>query len=569
MKYLITGALPYANGPLHFGHLAGAYLPADVIVRHKRLQGHEAMFICGSDEHGVAIMLNAQKEKRDYKEYVDHWHKEHLELFKKYDIHFDFFGQTSAEYHKKEVLTWFSILHEKGFIEPRDTAQLFCGDCKNHLPDRFVEGVCYSCGFEHARGDECPKCGLWIEAGRLKNPVCKICGSHNLELVSVKQYYLLLSKFHKEFRLWFEKKKDSWRKTVYPFIDSLTNENLHDRAITRDLDWGIDVPLPEAKGKKIYVWFDAPIGYVSNTREYLKSIGSKEDYLKDWWNSKDTTIVNFIGKDNIIFHGIIFPMMSLASGRVQAVSDLPANQYVNLDGKQFSKSSGHYIDAKQALADFGPDYLRYYLISIIPESADSSFTWDHFAAKINNELANNLGNLVNRVLKFWQKNWPAGIEATYFSDFSSLSETKSLLESIKKINDFLDSYQIRRALEECMAIGHSANNFFSDRAPWAQLKESESAAKKTIAQSAMFIFSLAVMLRPFLPTLSSNILGYFMEGVDEKLIKELYSGNLQSVNSFFQKESKFNLKKNPEALILKIDEALIKKLNETLRQKDL
>ncbi|HLE10732.1 MAG: methionine--tRNA ligase [Bdellovibrionales bacterium RIFOXYD12_FULL_39_22] len=566
-KFLITAALPYANGPLHFGHLAGAYLPADVVVRHKRLQGQQVMFICGSDEHGVAIMLNAQKEKKNYKEYVDFWHKEHAELFARYDIKFDFFGQTSAKYHQEEVVEWFKLLHAKGYIAPKDTDQLFCSDCKNHLPDRFVEGVCYSCGYSAARGDECPACGLWIEASRLKNPVCKICGSHNIELVSVSQYYLLLSKFHKEFRHWFEPKKESWRKTVYPFVDSLTNENLHDRAITRDLDWGIDVPLAQAAGKKLYVWFDAPIGYVSNTKEYLRSIGSSDHYLNDWWDNANTTIVNFVGKDNIIFHGIIFPVMSLASGRVQAVSDLPANQYVNLEGKQFSKSTGWYIDAKAALDDFEADFLRYYLISIIPESADSSFAWDHFHAKINNELANNVGNLVNRVLKFWQKNWPQGIESRYFSQFASLPINAQLLESIKKINSDLDSYHIRKALEEVMAIGHMSNNFFSDRAPWAQIKSDESAAKETIAQSALLVFVLGVMMRPFLPTLSAKILAYFFEGEDESLIKEIYSGNLSALSKIYSKEEKFVLKKGPDALIPKIDDLLIKKLNDILKQK--
>ena len=264
-KYLVTSALPYANGPLHFGHLAGVYIPADIYTRHRKLQRERAIHICGSDEHGVAIMLNAQKAKVPYQEYVDGWHKEHKALFDSFDINFEYFGQTSADYHAQEVLPWFKSLHEKGMIEPRDGQQLQCNDCHNHLPDRFVSGTCYECGYEHARGDECPNCGIIIDSVKLINPECQICGSKSIKEVTVTQYYLTLSKAHEKYRSWLEKKIPDFRKTVGNYVDSLTKENLHDRAISRDLDWGIDVPLAEAVGKKLYVWFDAPIGYVSNT----------------------------------------------------------------------------------------------------------------------------------------------------------------------------------------------------------------------------------------------------------------------------------------------------------------
>ena len=269
-KYLVTSALPYANGPIHFGHLAGAYLPADVYTRHLRLLGENVIHISGSDEHGVAIMLNAKKEGKNYKSYVDYWHSEHKKVFDKFKVDFDFFGQTSEPYHAEEVLKWFDELYKKELIEPQDNQQLHCKSCNNHLPDRFVEGICYKCGYNKARGDECPNCGIWIDPVKLIDPVCKICGSSDIEEITVTQWYLKLSKYHEKYRKWFESKKNVWRKTVYPFVDSLTRESLHDRAITRDLDWGIDVPLPEAKGKKFYVWFDAPIGYVSNTKQYLE-----------------------------------------------------------------------------------------------------------------------------------------------------------------------------------------------------------------------------------------------------------------------------------------------------------
>lgn len=564
-KILITSALPYANGPLHFGHLAGAYLPADVITRHRKMEGHKVIHISGSDEHGVAIMLNAQKVKRSYKEYVNDWHKSHKDLFDRYQVAFDFFGQTSEPYHHEEVIRWFKELHAKGFIGTKDEQQLYCNDCKNFLPDRFVQGTCYICGYAHARGDECPECGTWIEPNKLKNPVCQICGGkEHIEIKTSTQYYLLLSKHHEAFRKWFEEKKGQWRNTVWPYVDSLSKESLHDRAISRDLDWGIDVPLAEAQGKKLYVWFDAPIGYVSNTKKYLESIGSKEDYLKDWWKNDEVEIQHFIGKDNIIFHTIIFPVMSMASGIAHPAKDVPANQYLNLAGKQFSKSTGWYVDAEKALTLLGPDALRYYLISIIPENADSSFTWEGFQAKVNGELANNIGNLVARCLKFWAKNWPEGMDAKYFADFVASEEAKKLSEGIKEHVELLDQVEIRKGLDKVMALGQIVNTFFSDRAPWAQVKVDKEAAAKTIAETSMQILVLGVLLAPYLPGLSSKLLSHF-ENLDEERKRRIYAGDLSTLNEIFGQGMK--LQGTPDILVPKIEDKLIAELQAELEAK--
>jgi len=564
MKHLVTSALPYANGPIHFGHIAGVYLPADIYCRHKRLQGNNVLHISGSDEHGVAIMQNAQKAKMSYQEYVNQWNKNHQELFDKYQITFDFFGQTSSEYHKEETLAWFKILNEKGFIEKRAEDQLQCQSCSNYLPDRYVEGECYECGYEEARGDECPKCGTWIDAVKLIKPVCKFCESRDIEVKSVDQWYLALSKFHKEYRDWFEEEKESWRKTITSFVDSLTKEKMVDRAITRDLDWGIDVPLPEAIGKKLYVWFDAPIGYVSNTKEYLKQIGSSEDYLKDWWQNKDTTITNFIGKDNIIFHAIIFPMMSLASSKAKAVNFLAANQYVNLEGKQFSKSKGWYVDADKAVEEFGSDSLRYYLTTLIPETNDSSYTWPSFEAKINNELANNIGNFVNRCLTFFYKNWTEGIEPKHFDSFFKSQACVELEKHIEEYHLIVDKVQIKKGLEHIMSLGQIANTYFSDRAPWAQIKEDTETAAETIAHSAIYTFVLGCLFKPYLPTLSSNILGYF-EDQSEDLYAKTYQGDFSQLKELLS--TKTALVKKPKGLVQKIDADRIKELVEELKQK--
>jgi methionyl-tRNA synthetase len=564
MKYLITSALPYANGPIHFGHIAGVYLPADIFTRHKKLKGDKAIHISGSDEHGVAIMQNAQKAKISYQEYVNEWHKTHKELFEKYDIKFDFFGQTSAPYHKEETLKWFDNLLGKGLIEKKAEQQLQCQDCKNFLPDRFVEGECYVCHYPEARGDECPSCGTWIDPLKLLKPVCKFCGSKNVATVDSFQWYLMLSKSYAQFQAWFETKKNTWRKNVVPFVESLTKDNLVDRAITRDLDWGIDVPLADAKGKKIYVWFDAPIGYVSNTKQFLKESGSKEDYIKDWWAAPDVTIVNFIGKDNIIFHAIIFPVMSMGTGFVNPVSDLPANQYVNLEGKQFSKSKGWYVDADDAITQFGSDALRFYLTSLIPETADSSFTWKAMELKINSELANNIGNFVNRAMKFSAKNWPDGMEANKFEPFFN-SHATEVETFIKEYHELLDSYQIKKGQEHLMSLGSKVNLFITERAPWSEFKSDPEKAAETIGISTVYVLVIGTFFAPYLPQLSKSILSYFGLNSESEVVKIIYQGDLKVLKDFFA--NGFKLHVDPQGLVPKIDPKVIEELELKLKLK--
>jgi len=564
-RYLITSALPYANGPLHFGHLAGVYLPADVFYRHTKLMGRKAIHISGSDEHGVAIMLNAQKAGKEYKEYVDEWHDSHKKLFDKYKVFFDFFGQTSADYHAEEVVPWFKAIHEKGLIGTKDSQQLYCNDCKNHLPDRFVKGQCYSCDYEDARGDECPNCGIIIDPVKLKKPVCQICGSNNIEEVTVTQYYLLLSKFEKEFKEYLSGRKPVWRKTVFPFVESLIKDGLHDRAISRDLDWGIDVPLDEAEGKKLYVWFDAPIGYVSNTKKMIEEKELSEDYLKDWWTNPDSEIVHFIGKDNIIFHSIIFPCMSMASGRALPATDVPANQYLNLEGKQFSKSAGWYVDADEAVEQFGPDALRYYLFSILPEGSDSSFTWEGFQARVNGELANNIGNLVNRCLKFWAKNWADGLPSTAFQGLFDSAAEKRFKDVITELHGLLDNKQIKKGLETLMALGQEVNTYFSDKAPWAEFKTDPEAASKTIAETGLQILMLGILFEPFLPDLSNNILTLFGEKLTPEIKNKIYRGEIDCLRDLVS--DGYQLTGKPKALVPKIEDSVIESLKEELGKK--
>jgi methionyl-tRNA synthetase len=563
-KYLVTSALPYSNGTLHFGHIAGVYLPADIYVRHRRLCGDEAVHISGADQHGVAIMQNAQKLKIPFKQYVQDWSVKHQALFKTFQIEFDFFGETATDYHKVESQKWFSKLVEKGAIGPKQEDQLQCQDCHNFLPDRYVEGTCYVCGYKEARGDECPECGTWIDPLKLTDRVCKFCDSKNIEIKVSTQWYLLLSKFSETFQKWFKGKK-SWKKTVDPFVESLAKEGLVDRAITRDLEWGIDVPLAEAAGKKMYVWFDAPIGYVSNTKEWIKSIGSKDDYLKDWWQNPNVEIVNFIGKDNIIFHAITFPMMSMVSGFARPVDQLAAQQYVNLAGKQFSKSKGHYVDIDDAIEKCGVDALRYYLIWLIPEESDTSFTWKSCEGKINGELANNIGNFMSRGLKFMNKQWPQGIETDVMAGFFQSPFYQELEVSLKEIKSALDVFEYRRSLEMIMKLGTTANLTFSEAAPWALIKTDEAAAKKVIGAAALSGYALGVLLAPYLPGLSAKILELYPQELSRgEVVSQFYREGFSNFENLLKEMKILKLVKDPEILVPKLDSKMVAELEAKL-----
>lgn len=564
-KYLVTSALPYANGPLHFGHIAGVYLPADIYTRHRKLQGHEVIHISGSDEHGVAITQNAQKANMPYQAYVNEWHAQHKKLLADYQIDFSFFGQTSSEYHKKETLKWFDKMLQKNAFEKRDEEQLQCQTCFHFLPDRYVEGECYVCGYKEARGDECPDCGTWIDPLKLINPVCKFCGSQNIDVKKSAQWYLVLSKFFDQFQTWFHT-KTHWKKTVYPYVESLAKDSLHDRAITRDIDWGIDVPLPEAKGKKFYVWFDAPIGYVSNTKEYLRSINSLQDYATDWWLNPEVEITNFIGKDNIIFHAIIFPMMSIISGLARPVDELPANQYVNLFGKQFSKSKDWYVDSKEALTTFGVDALRFYLISLIPEMSDTSFTWTGMEAKVNNELANNVGNLVSRCLKFMQKSWPSGIDHKVAHHFWQTDDAVWCKEQLTEFHQAMDQFEFRRALDIVMNISARANLYFSNCAPWQQIKTDASAAQQTIAHTVHFIILISVYLSPFLPSLAQDLQSHFAHLLTPAMLAHIYQQDWAAWEKFIAHQD-LTIEKEPGVLVPKIEKKVLADLEQSFLTK--
>jgi methionyl-tRNA synthetase len=525
-KYLITSALPYANGPIHFGHIAGAYLPADVFNRFLRQKREDSLYICGTDEHGVAITINAEKAGVPYKEYVDGHHRTIKAFFDKLNIRFDHFSRTTIAEHYPLSQEFFTALYNKGFIKPAAEQQFYCPKCARFLADRYVTGSCPKCGAPDVRGDECTKCGEWLEPSKVVNPTCKVCGSKP-EIREVTQYFLDLPAFEPKLKAWLESKTD-WKPNVRNKALSMISEGLVKRAITRELSWGVPVPLPEAKGKVLYVWFDAPIGYISATMEWAKLAGKPEAW-KDWWFDKDTRLVHFIGKDNIIFHTIIWPAMLMGQDKPYIIPDnVPGNEFYNLENRKFSKSEGWYIDTDDFFSKYSVDALRYAIASNAPETADSQFLWEDFAAR-NNELADTLGNLVNRCFSFMKKNFDGKIPA----QGELAPEDKALLDSFQPVFDETGrcyySYKLRQALTHAMAFAASANKYVNDTAPWKLRKTDPARCATVLNVAARAIVNAAILLYPVIPDTALKILakaGVPCEGAPEF---KPYAGSLDNV----------------------------------------
>ncbi|MBF5059492.1 methionine--tRNA ligase [Candidatus Neptunochlamydia vexilliferae] len=497
MKTLITAALPYANGPLHFGHIAGAYLPADAYARFQRLIGNEVLFICGSDEHGVAITLSAEGAGRTPKEHVDHFHQVLQNFFQTMNISFDHYSRTTWEGHVEPTQGYFRDLLKNGYIEEKVTDELYSEKEGRFLADRYVTGICPKCGFEEARGDECPKCGASYEATDLKNPRSKVTGAP-LTLKPTKHWFLRFDLFKEQLTEWLQKKK--WKSNVMQFAQNYIDD-LKPRAITRDSDWGIPVPLEGAKGKVLYVWFDAPIGYISATKEWALKKGSP-DAWKTYWCDPETQLVNFIGKDNIPFHAIFFPAMTMGQDEpYKLVDELPANEFYHLGGKQFSKSEGNTIDLKAFFKDFSPDQARYAIAANAPETQDSSFTWEDFETRCNSELLGKYGNLVNRVLVFTQNKCDGTMPP--YGDLGH--DDEKFLEKIeelpKKIHEAYAHFHLRKATQIIMELAQEANVYFDHKKPW---KDPEGMGT-TIACCLRALDVLALISYPVIPETAEKL----------------------------------------------------------------
>lgn len=502
-KILITSALPYANGPLHFGHIAGAYLPADCYARFERLKKNEVLYICGSDEYGVAITLSADLAGRTPKEHVDIFHKINKELFETLQISFDHYSRTTWEGHVETTHQFFNDLLANGYIEARITDQLYSEADDKFLADRYVVGECPRCGYQNARGDECTSCGSSYEAIELKNPRSKLTQAP-LVLRPTKHWFLLLEKFKERLNAWVDSK--NWKSNVVNFIKGYIH-NLHARSITRDSSWGVPVPLPDTEGKVLYVWFDAPIGYISATKEWAILSGAP-DRWKDYWLDQNTKLVNFIGKDNIPFHASIFPAMTMGQNQpYKLVDELPANEFYRLEGRQFSKSEGWTIDLEEFFKRFTSDQIRYAIASNAPETSDSEFAWKDFQLRCNSDLLGKYGNLVNRVLVFLQTH--CGGTAPSISNLEAVDQ--EFLDKIKQlVDEAADSYQhfkIRRASQLIMELSQHGNVYFDSKHPWKDIKDLSTRGRMetTLICCLECLKALALISAPIIPTAAHQV----------------------------------------------------------------
>ena len=495
-KILVTAALPYANGPLHLGHLAGAYIPADVYVRYQRLKGSDVLFICGSDEHGVPITIRADRENTTPQAVVDRYHAAMKNTFERLGVKFDNYSRTSLPLHHKISQDIFLRLNEKGFIREQTVRQYNCATCRRFLPDRYIEGECPHCHSTGARGDQCEACGRWLEPEQLIQPKCKVCGS-SPDLRDTKHWYFRLSAFQEKLEKW-QASKPEWKNNVREFCAGWFKEGLTDRPITRDIDWGIPVPLPDSEGKVLYVWFDAPIGYISSSVEWAQNRGTPERW-RDYWCDEKTRLVHFIGKDNIVFHAIVWPAVLMAHEEFIIPSEIPANEFLNIEGQKISTSRNWAIWVDDYLNVFPPDPLRYYLEANAPENKDADFTWKDFQARYNGDLADVLGNLINRCLSFVEKNYenmvpPAGILTD--ADREALG---AIEKTVASIGGALDEFQLRRAVGELMDLARTGNKYFNDAAPWAAMKTDRARAATILNTTIQLEAALSFLMEPFLP----------------------------------------------------------------------
>lgn len=503
-RYTVTAALPYTNGPIHIGHLAGVYVPADIYTRYLRLTGKEVAFVCGSDEHGVAISMKAKKEGVSPKDVIDKYHGIIKKSFADFGISFDNYSRTSAEVHHETASGFFKQLYEQGDFIEETTAQLYDEEAKQFLADRFVIGTCPKCGNEEAYGDQCENCGSSLNATDLINPKSTITGTTPTTKETT-HWFLPLDRYEDFLREWILKgHKDDWKPNVYGQCKSWIDGGLEPRAVTRDLDWGIPVPVKGGEGKVLYVWFDAPIGYISSTKEWAEREG------KDWkpyWQDKDTKLVHFIGKDNIVFHCIIFPSILKAHGNYILPENVPANEFLNLEGNKLSTSKNWAVWLHEYLEDFPnmQDVLRYTLTANAPETKDNDFTWKDFQARNNNELVAIFGNFVNRVVVLTNKYYEGKIPApsTLLEvDSETLNELKNFPEII---SSSLERYRFREAGQELMNLARLGNKYLADAEPWKVIKEDEERVKTIMYVALQIAAGLAVLSEPFLPFTSDKL----------------------------------------------------------------
>ena len=496
-RYTVTTALPYANGPVHIGHLAGVYIPADTYVRYLRMKGEEVLFVGGSDEHGVPITIKAEKEGCTPQDIVDRYHNIIKDSFQKLGISYDIYSRTSSKTHHETAAAFFKKLYEDGKFIVRETEQFFDPERNKFLSDRYIIGTCPKCGNDHAYGDQCEKCGSSMSPDELINPHSALSGAKLIKKMS-KHWYLPLDQYEQWLRDWIIEGHKEWKPNVYGQVKSWLDNGLQPRAVTRDLDWGVPVPLEEADGKVLYVWFDAPIGYISNTIEHCREKGT--DWEK-WWKNEDTKLVHFIGKDNIVFHCIIFPCMLKAYGDYIVPENVPANEFLNLENDKISTSRNWAVWLHEYLEEFPgkQDVLRYVLTANAPETKDNNFTWKDYQDRNNNELLAIFGNFVNRTLVLTHKYFEGKVPAMINLNEKDQTAIEEMNQYPDKIAHLLDTYKFREALSELMNLARLGNRYLTENEPWKQFKTDPERVKTVLAVSLQIVAKLAILSEPFLP----------------------------------------------------------------------
>lgn len=508
-RYLITAALPYANGPVHIGHLAGCYLPADIYVRYLKAQGKDVVFICGSDEHGVPITIKAKKEGVTPQQVVDKYDGIMKNAFKAFGIDFTYYGRTSSTTHHQTAQAFFKTLYDKGVFKEETTQQYYDEEAKQFLADRYITGTCPRCGNPNAYGDQCEKCGTSLSPTDLINPKSALSGASPV-LKETKNWFLPMGELQQsEAFQQYIKRFDSWKSNIKGQCQSWLNDGLQSRAMTRDLDWGVPVPIEGAEGKVLYVWFDAPIGYISATKEYFNGTTAWEKY----WMDNETSLVHFIGKDNIVFHAIIFPMMLMTHGNFILPTNIPANEFLNLEGDKISTSRNWAVWLHEYLVDFPnrEDELRYVLTSIAPETKDSEFTWKDYQTRVNSELVSIFGNFVNRVLvlseKYYEGKVPRVLSELKDEKLKAARETcfDALGNSLHQMRQYLDAVKLRDALSCFMDAARAGNKYLAETEPWKLVKTDEENTKAIMYDAIQICAKLAIAAEPFLPHTATRL----------------------------------------------------------------
>ena len=555
-RYLVTAALPYANGPVHIGHLAGVYVPADIYCRYLRLKGEDVKFVCGSDEHGVPITIKARQEGVSPQQIVDKYHEMIKGAFNRFGISFDIYHRTTNPIHYQTASEFFKTLFDKGEFIEKTTNQFFDEEAGQFLADRYITGTCPRCNYDNAYGDQCEKCGSSLSPDELINPRSTISGSKPV-YKETRHWYLPLDKYEPFLRKWILEENKHWKSNVYGQCKSWLDGGLEPRAVTRDLDWGIPVPIEGVTGKVLYVWFDAPIGYISATKELTK------DWQK-YWKDAETKMVHFIGKDNIVFHCIIFPAMLKAEGTYILPDNVPANEFLNLEGDKISTSRNWAVWLHEYLDEFKDkqDVLRYVLCSSAPETKDNDFTWKDFQARNNNELVAILGNFVHRSFILTHKYFDGRVPALNNPDKYDNEVLGEMINIRKQVESNLDNFRFREALKEAMNLARLGNKYLADREPWILIRTDKERTGNVLNVALQITANLSALIEPFLPVTSKKMIEYL--NMDPLKWSEIGKTNVLETGHELR-ESRLLFEKIEDKIIQEQLDKLtrIKKLNES------